>query len=900
MTIHRRDFLKQSVVAGASVELGDWTGILGLLGVRDSQQNLTEQEQVVQLLAGGDRHLVIAKTIISSHAASTRLKEASCYLIGEFGSSDQVSVLFQALEHSADQVRHAAIEAIQKLLNPFNKAVPLLVRDREDLLPAASLPSDSARWIAKVRLLLKDESDLVRAAAAQTLGLLRAKSCLAELRELATNDPMEPVRYFASRAIEILTGELVDFIGVDMALQSRVPVVTVGRAGNEQAVQLGPLFRVPWSNPQAKFTIPEWIPARRQTIARLWWNDEHLFVNASCDDPGAGNSEGDQLTLLLQPGKEPQIHRFECPAEGNRLVWVLIREGRRHVVHSVPGLSFSTKRDNRGWYASLRIPFRILSNGSPLDQTWRANLIRIETHGGGRPEVSSWAYHHRDAQTTLSLGILKFSKSSSQIELQPEPENVFSFPIDDYSQDIERDRPVEPEQVTVWGSLIPPEQLTKGTNTFLASVNDLGRGRKLTVSAIERASVVASTSKAFEQGAAGGKVNLSLEVPGKLSAGALDLEVELQDDKGSVQHRTFFPSIPIVTPPKDVVTYPLQVVEGHEEWSPGRIRRDSFSIRDHGPMLLTESYPMVLVNGVDGMLYGGTYPGGRLFSYDPEAGRVEDLGSPSPPHNHLHDLVASPDGLIFGGLYRPEGRLFVFDSKTRKTTDMGVPVPGGSSGTCKVQTWAKGRVYGCQRGHLFFAESRTNQVVNKGAFVLNNKRYPVSVIIADTAGNLLGVAGGKLFRYLSETDQILLSDVSFIAEGNTDVLGGWLLRGPGGRVYALANDGRLLRWEPEHDRLMLVARYANVPPGPGVSVAVTETQELVVGRSGIVNEKENMLLVYRPGRAKPLNLGNPIPGHLYLTALTLGKDNVVYGVSTRRAYSLMRTPIHIYSLRISN
>jgi hypothetical protein len=86
-----------------------------------------------------------------------------------------------------------------------------------------------------------------------------------------------------------------------------------------------------------------------------------------------------------------------------------------------------------------------------------------------------------------------------------------------------------------------------------------------------------------------------------------------------------------------------------------------------------------------------------------------------------------------------------------------------------------------------------------------------------------------------------------------------------------------------------VTSAAAIPSGPGVSVVITETQELVVGRSGIIKEEENVLLVYGPGRTEPLNLGNPIPGNLYLTALTLGKANVVT-VLAREGFTRYKEP----------
>jgi hypothetical protein len=314
-------------------------------------------------------------------------------------------------------------------------------------------------------------------------------------------------------------------------------------------------------------------------------------------------------------------------------------------------------------------------------------------------------------------------------------------------------------------------------------------------------------------------------------------------------------------------------------------------------MLMSESYPMALVEGRNGTLYGGTYPGGRLFSFSPATGVVEDLGSPSPPANHLYNLVASPDGRLYGDLYRPRGRILSYDLKPHASVDWGVPVPGAFSGECRVTTWAGGRAYGTQRGNLFFAESATGQVVDKGSFFLKGNRYLPIQIASDTQGNLLGMGGGRLFHYLPGSDEARISDVD---------LDGWLLPGPQGKLYTLFQDGRLFRWEPDKDELVQVTRYAPLPldEGPhdpryrfqGLLLVLTGTGKLVVARSGMNDPKQTALYIYGPGGFQPINLGNPVAGSHYLTALTLGTRNTVYGMSTQTVYGLGRTPVHLYSL----
>jgi hypothetical protein len=313
-------------------------------------------------------------------------------------------------------------------------------------------------------------------------------------------------------------------------------------------------------------------------------------------------------------------------------------------------------------------------------------------------------------------------------------------------------------------------------------------------------------------------------------------------------------------------------------------------------MQINESYPMSLVEGKNKILYGGTYPGGRLFSFDLSSGVLDDLGSPGPPANHLHDLVAAPDGRIFGGLYRPEGKLFVYDPSTGSTTDLGVPVPGAFSGSCQVLAWSRGRIYGIQRSHLFYAEAANHRIVDKGNFYFRGERYLPATIASDSNGNLLGVAGGRLFRFLPEKDEVWISELEF---------GGWLLNSPNGSLYAFYPDGRLFVWEPGSDRLNLVSRYPAVPPlgdihgddpyGP-IEIVLRSAGELVIARSGVSDPGKSSLYIYNPGTDRPVNLGIPIPGARFLTALTVASSDIVYGLCTDRVYGLGRTPVRLYSV----
>jgi len=310
---------------------------------------------------------------------------------------------------------------------------------------------------------------------------------------------------------------------------------------------------------------------------------------------------------------------------------------------------------------------------------------------------------------------------------------------------------------------------------------------------------------------------------------------------------------------------------------------------------------MALIESQGGTLYGGTYPGGRLFSFNPGTGVVEDLGSPSPPANHLYTLAASPENRLYGSLHRPRGRIFCFDPETRTFLDLKVPVLGAFSGKCGKTTWANGRFYVTQRGHLVFFNSATGRVVDKGSLLLEGIRYLPMEVASDTKGNLLGFAGGRLFRYIPDSDEVRLSEVA---------LDGWLLRGPQGKLYTLFLDGRLFMWESDKDELVEVARYAQIPleSGPlytryrfrGDLLCLAATGELLDARSGIDDPSHTVIQVYRPDGSPPINLDNPVPRSLYLTSLTVASDGKIYGMSVKTVYGLNRTPVHIYSLSLQD
>jgi hypothetical protein len=864
----------------------------------------SQQVQVVQMRASGPQGVEFAVRTLQG-SSDVRLKEVAAYIIGEYGKQELAQLLADSLTDPSEQFLRSAVTALQKLVNPQARKMDPK-GDGALLPPPESLPPNTAQLCSALQPLLKDRSPLVRAPAAETIGWLRCNASISDLQALM-RDPVERVRFRAAHALNLLTGKMGNFINLDDVVWGRPPLITISRARDGgESQQAGPFLRTASFERQGYFSYRGGIPAQFQTVLQIGWKDGDLEFAVECQDERPLDEGADKLTFMLKPQGQSKLYKFDV-APGQGLVRQAIENPDGHEIETQLNAHATVARNTRAWKVHLQVPFRTFGRDHvPAGETWEANVVRTESHlaTGWGAEISSWAYFDRDFPGPPRLGNLYFADDAPVVGIRPAPDNVYAFPFDLDSLPGDQTRPLRPAEEILWGEIVSPNQFVRGMNTFFISQKLGSAGQpplQLTVVASDYEDgkvIISQVSNLPRQNVRAQRIEFKL--PDSIRSRAVDLEIAVSDvDAPHSLFRTRFICVPVVSPPKSVTSYHISKVEEDEKglWKAGPVSPPNWAIQDYGPMLMSESYPMALVEGQNGTLYGGTYPGGRLFNFNPAAGIVEDLGSPSPPANHLYDLVAAPDGRLYGDLYRPRGRIFEYDSMTHTSADWGVPVPGAFSGECRVTTWAGGRAYGTQRGHLFFAESATGKVIDKGSFFLKGSRYLPIRIASDIQGNLLGIAGGRLFHYLPGSDEVRISDVD---------LDGWLLPGPQGKLYALFQDGRLFRWEPDKDELVQVTRYAPLPldEGPhdpryrfrGLLLVLTGTGELVVARSGMNNPKQTALYVYSPGGFQPINLGNPVAGSLYLTALTLGTRNIVYGLSTQTVYGLERTPVHLYSL----
>ena len=98
-----------------------------------------------------------------------------------------------------------------------------------------------------------------------------------------------------------------------------------------------------------------------------------------------------------------------------------------------------------------------------------------------------------------------------------------------------------------------------------------------------------------------------------------------------------------------------------------------------------EDYLWNFAVGSDGRIYTGTYPGGKLGSYDPATGRVEDCGAPTKElgNQYLRYVSPLPDGRIFCNFGMAKQEFRIWDPTKREWQ----PVPESLAGITWGAVW---------------------------------------------------------------------------------------------------------------------------------------------------------------------------------------------------------------------
>lgn len=149
-------------------------------------------------------------------------------------------------------------------------------------------------------------------------------------------------------------------------------------------------------------------PALQQTMARLGYDADCLYVRFDCEDHDIWGTyrERDEplydeevVELFISPGAETPTEYFEFEISPNG-VFFDARISNLHEDRTTLRVDLGWNADARWrarreddagrWTAILALPWRCLAS-EPLPSVWRANLFRIERPHNGEPEFSCWS-----------------------------------------------------------------------------------------------------------------------------------------------------------------------------------------------------------------------------------------------------------------------------------------------------------------------------------------------------------------------------------------------------------------------------------------------------------------------------------------------------------------------------
>jgi hypothetical protein len=131
-----------------------------------------------------------------------------------------------------------------------------------------------------------------------------------------------------------------------------------------------------------------------------------------------------------------------------------------------------------------------------------------------------------------------------------------------------------------------------------------------------------------------------------------------------------------------------------------KVNREQGKLIDLGRPSESEEYIWDVTFGSDKKLYGATYPGCKLVSYDPATGHLEDLGSLDPSEQYGRWIAADNDGFIYVGIGTSKANVAVYEIKTAKHREI-LPADARAVGIAKVYRGQDGKVYAAVGKRVF-------------------------------------------------------------------------------------------------------------------------------------------------------------------------------------------------------
>lgn len=312
--------------------------------------------------------------------------------------------------------------------------------------------------------------------------------------------------------------------------------------------------------------------------------------------------------------------------------------------------------------------------------------------------------------------------------------------------------------------------------------------------------------------------------------------------------------------------------------------------------------------GRDGLIYGGTAADGYLFSFDPESGRVVNLGKPV-RESRLRSLVQGADGWIYALAGEENGmaHLVTYDPQTRGMEDLGAIGPDVWSWT----VYRAGAMAAHPSGRIFIGEAE-----RLSALVV----YDPAEAARQGGGNkqvVVATPEEKATKVPAPVSQVKVPEGGAAALFRYKVFAGWegadsiwgdLCVARDGRVYvgvgnhlAVGGNSALYCYDPRTDELSMVADIGQVSGQFQGSQAVGQGKihtRVMEGSDGRIYGGTMMgghytyrltdyahprgypgghLWAYDPATGQTQDLGIPVPREAVYSIWVDGRRGKIYG-----------------------
>ncbi|HXV44803.1 MAG TPA: carbohydrate-binding family 9-like protein [Anaerolineae bacterium] len=173
-------------------------------------------------------------------------------------------------------------------------------------------------------------------------------------------------------------------------------------------------------------------PARQQTVVRVCYDAQALYVRYDCDDDDIWGTwtqrdepiyDEEVVEIFMGPGEADPVRYFEFQVSPNGV----LLDARVHnptsqraelaldIPWNCPGIRWVAGRDDAAqhWWAVLAIPWAAVAPPGELPAVWRANFYRIERPHNAGPEFSCWSptmTEPADFHKPAYFGILEMKK----------------------------------------------------------------------------------------------------------------------------------------------------------------------------------------------------------------------------------------------------------------------------------------------------------------------------------------------------------------------------------------------------------------------------------------------------------------------------------------------------------